>query len=210
MAVAQVCGRNLAREYTSVALTRLKYLLRTSEHEEVRAAALTTLKSLLGDADLSARVLKTLVDWTAPERNTSEKGGSSHTAFLDVFALDDTESSASPVPLLLNAEAEHGEAVRELLREGWQATWRRPEQRERAAEVLGQWCDAAEAGELPGDAVEDVVAVIFSAQVDVMGGELDRLIAGTAPFRTQLRTRLFEVVREMAARGAAASTHSAV
>ncbi|WP_063726693.1 hypothetical protein [Streptomyces sp. RTd22] len=215
LAVAQVCGRRLVREYTSVALTRLKYVLestwkkkeRTAEDEKVRAVALTTLKSLLVDPDLSARVLKTLVDWTTPEKNASEKGEFSRTAFLDVFARDDTESSTSPVPVLLTAEAEHGEAVRELLREGWRATWHRPELRERAAAVLGQWCDAAEAGELPGDAVEEVVAVIFSAQADVMGGELDRLIAGTAPFRAQLRTRLFEVVRETAARRGASSAY---
>ncbi|QLH25612.1 hypothetical protein [Streptomyces sp. Rer75] len=207
LAVAQVCGRRLVREYTSVALTRLKYILRTAEDEKVRAVALTTLRSLLGDTDLAARVLKTLVDWTTPEKNASEKGEFSRTAFLDVFALDDSESSTSPVSLLLTAEAEHGEAVRALLREGWRATWQCPELRERAADVLGQWCDAAEAGELPGDAVEEVVAVIFSAQADVMGGELDRLIAGTAPFRAQLRTRLFEVVRETATR-AATSAHS--
>ncbi|WP_262698685.1 MULTISPECIES: hypothetical protein [Streptomyces] len=215
LAVAKVCGRRLVREYTSVALTRLKYVLestwkkkvRTADDEKVRAAALTTLKSLLGDTDLSARVLKTLVDWTTPDKNASEKAELSRTAFLDVFALDDTESAMSPLPLLLTAEAEHSEAVRALLREGWLATWRRPELRERAAEVLGGWCDAAEAGGLPGDAVEDVVAVIFSAQADVMGGELDRLIAGTAPFRARLRTRLFHVVRETAARRAASSAH---
>ncbi|WAP55061.1 hypothetical protein [Streptomyces sp. S465] len=217
LAVAEVCRRKLAREYTSVALTRLKYVLestwkkkaRTPDAEKVRTVALTTLKSLLGDTDLSARVLKTLVDWTTSEKNALEKLEFSRTAFLDVFALDDSESSTSPVHLLLMAEAEHGEAVRELLRQGWQATWHRAQLRERAAEVLGQWCDAAETGELPGDAVEEVVAVIFSAQADVMGGELDRLIAGTAPFRAQLRTRLFHVVRETAARRAASSAHSA-
>ncbi|MGO4747159.1 hypothetical protein AB4212_00685, partial [Streptomyces sp. 2MCAF27] len=217
LAVVKVCERKLVREFTSVALTRLKYVLestwkkkaRTDEDEKAREAALTVLKSLLGDTGLSARVLKTLVDWTMPENNASEKVELSRAAFLDVFALDDAESSPSPVALLLSTEAEHGAAVRELLRNGWQATWHCPELRERAAEVLGRWCDAAEAGELPGDAVEEIVAVVFSAQADVMGGELDRLIAGTAPFRARLRTRLFHVVRETAARRAASTAHRA-
>lgn len=66
--------------------------------------------------------------------STSAKTDPSRTAFLEVFALGDAESPRAPVHLLLTAETEHGEAARELLREGWQATWHRPELRERAAE----------------------------------------------------------------------------
>jgi hypothetical protein len=207
-AVVEVCGKQLGREYTAVALTRLKYVLNTTRDESVRTAALSVLQVLLRDTDLSARVVKTLVDWTCEKSDTGRQQPSAG-AFLDAFTPVGADSPWAHVRALLSTDETHTQAVRELLRDGWRAVWSRPELRKRAGEVLGGWCDAVEDGELAGDAVAEVAKVVFSAEANLMSGELDPLIGRTTPFRTTMRNLLVRAVREASDRQVVPGTHAA-
>lgn len=196
-AVTAVCRGRFGREYTGIALTRLRYVLDKARVSQVKEVATAALQELLVEPELSARVLKTLVEWT----DAQDADALSRTAFLDVFATSpETDRSEGPASLLLTLGGAHGEMVRHLLREGWRGIWQNHALRAEASAVLGSWCDAAGEGTLPTDAVENVVAAIFTEEADALGDDLDRIIGGGGAFRTQLRARFVDVVRETAVR----------
>ena len=203
-AVVAVCRGRLGREYTSIALTRLKYVLDRARDPQVRQEAECALRDLLTNGLVSARVLQTLVDWGAgPDAAPSRE------AFLRVFVPDTAAGAADPTVALLTAEGPESGVVRELLKHGWRTVWRRPEAREEAANVLGSWCDAADENDLPAAAVEEIVAVVFAEEADSLGDDLDKVIGGASVFRKRLRARFVDVVRETAARRSATDTGQA-
>ncbi|MFG3242154.1 hypothetical protein [Streptomyces sp. NPDC048157] len=204
-AVAAVCKGRLGTEYTSIALTRLRYVLDRARDPQVKDVATAALQELLVDPELSAPVLTSLVEWTG----SHEADGLGRPPFLDVFATPEVDPLRSPAALLLSLDAANGETVRHLLRDGWRGIWRRRDLRAEASAVLGRWCDAASEGILPADAVEDVVAAVFTEEADALGDDLDRIIGGNSSFRTRLRARFVDVVRETAVRRTSGDTDCA-
>lgn len=192
-AVVAVCQGRLGNEYSSIALTRLKYVLDEATDSEVRTSAIDALRAMLLSDGLAARVLKTIVEWA--ESQNARPG--SRSAFLTMFAGTGLASADA----LLTAEGPEGDAVRRLLRNGWRTLWRNPDLRASAADTLGGWCAAADAGGLPADAVEEITAVVFEeAACDALGDDLDKVIGGNSELRKRLRARYVDVVRETAAR----------
>lgn len=156
------------------------------------------LQALLVNPEVSTRVLKTVLGWVA----SGDSEALSRQVFVDVFTHTGSEDTPSVAHVLLTMKGAPGDAARQMLREGWQAVWQQDELRGQSAEVFGSWCDAVGDGLLPADAVEEVVTVVFSAEADALGDELNQLIGGRSPFRTRLRTRFVDIVRERAVRQA--------
>ncbi|MEU8892305.1 hypothetical protein [Streptomyces sp. NPDC048442] len=191
-AVAAVCRGRLGREYTSIALTRLKYVLDSAQESGVRDAAVGALGELLRNADLCARVLKTLVEWMGVQGRDE----ASRAAFLAVLAAPAATDESSLARMFLALDGEHGDAVRQLLKKGWQAAWRCPELRTRASEVLDAWCEAASEGLLPLDAVEEVVSAVFLEEPHALGDDLNKVIGGAGELRARLRVRYVRQIQE--------------
>jgi hypothetical protein len=204
-AVVAVCRGRLGREYTSIALTRLRYVLDRARDPQVRQEAEGALRELLTNELVAARVLQTLVEWGAGQ----DVEAPSRETFLKVFVPDTAAGAADPTVALLTAEGPEGRVVRQLLKQGWRTVWRRPAARGEAANVLGSWCDAADEGDLPAEAVEEIVAVVFTEEADSLGDDLDKVIGGGSVFRKRLRARFVDVVRETAARRSATDTGQA-
>ncbi|MGY1435258.1 hypothetical protein [Streptomyces reniochalinae] len=199
-AVITVCRGKMGKEYPSIALKRMQYVLERESGESIRQEAVTTVAVLLTDPDQGARTLKTLSDWATGD----VPDGRHRTLFLNAFdqsgsALE--ERNTDPALGLLARDGELGQAVQSLLQKGWGAVWASPGLRPRASRVLARWAAAAEAGLLPADAVEAVISAIFAEQADALSDDLDRVIGGEGAFRRQLRGAFVQTVRDRADRG---------
>ncbi|MGP4112122.1 hypothetical protein ACTWP5_14550 [Streptomyces sp. 4N509B] len=192
-AVVALCEKGLGHSYPSIALTRLRYVLDNADDARIRDAAIGVIRSLLGDVELSVRVLNTILRWAAQ----SSRDVPSSEVFVNVFAgMEPTERGAL-VHRLLTMEGERGHAVRQLLGEGWRVAWRCPDLRPRAAEVLKKWGEAVSPEGLPVEAVVEVTASVLPEVNDVLGDEVYKLIGGRSPFHELMRARLVQVMAQM-------------
>ncbi|MFD0032110.1 hypothetical protein ACFVJK_28295 [Streptomyces sp. NPDC127172] len=204
-AVVAVCRGELSTAYTSIALTRLRYVLDRARDPQTTGETVDVLRVLLQHPLLSARVLQALTEWAASADNDAP----SREAFLRVFTPRGTGETWDLPSSLLTAAGRNGRTIRQILQNGLRTLWRRNDARTTAAVILGDWCDAADAGLLPADAVEEIVTVVFAEQADALGDDLDRVIGGATEFRRRLRSRFVDVVRETAARRSASDTGQA-
>lgn len=204
-AVVAVCRGELGTSYTSIALTRLRYVLDRARDPQVIRDAEHALRELLRNPLLSARVLQALAEWAA----SSNSDARSREAFLNVFTPRDSADVWELPQSLLTAAGHNGRAIRHLLRDGWRVLWRSADTRAATAGALGTWCDAADSGRLSADAVEEIVSAIFAEEASALGDDLDKVIGGATEFRKRLRSRFVDVVRETAARRSFSDTGQA-
>ncbi|MCO8308893.1 hypothetical protein [Streptomyces sp. RKCA744] len=208
-AVAEVCGQRFGRDFTQVALNRLRDVLDCANNPGPRDGAMKTLRVLLASPQYMAQTLTALVNWTS-EHSSQEPTGSG-SAFVHLLTVPPTsdegskEEDPAPEPLLVHAlltrEDEDGDAVRLLLRRGWSASWRHPGLRAQAAIALEGWCAGVESGALPQQPFAGVITAIFEVEANALSDDLSRIIGGHSPLRTRLRRQYAEAIHHAVAQG---------
>ncbi|WP_017557073.1 hypothetical protein [Nocardiopsis baichengensis] len=191
-AVLEACRRVFGREYTNVALTRVRYVLDSAPNEDVRRKAHAVLAEMLRESGDPLAVLGAVVAWALSGAEDRPSGS----AFLEMFtgpvpaAPNSGPTSAQAVLALQDVE---GAKARELLRSGWRSVWFGPDSlRGMAHRAAAEWCDAVVGGHLPEEAVFDVLRGV----VDVEGATLGDMtpFIGRDPVRMRLTQRYIDNV----------------
>ena len=161
-AVANACASVFGSEYPHQALTRLRYILESTEDESARNSAISALISLVRSPASRILGLHTIVSW-CEDRSTKEATRNAGRRAL--LAIIDTRTEASPesfqiLKLLSNQESIEEQSIRARLIGGILSIVgdsRDPADTDQIKAILSSWLLSAAKGGLPAEQVVDII-----------------------------------------------------
>ncbi|MEV6038449.1 hypothetical protein AB0L65_45385 [Nonomuraea sp. NPDC052116] len=177
-AVAIACAGLFGRTYTSMALTRIRYILESPGDTGDTGAgreAINALRSLAAEEALTPAVVDAVVKWASHSDDMIN-------VYFDVFGSPSLQPMKSPLEVAFSLAGDSGRAVRNRLLDAWKHIIEQGKHTSRAEEILLNWRQGAEKNHLP---MEPVVNIFLKLR-RVMEPPLKAAITPDGPFKDAL------------------------
>jgi len=175
-AAARACAGSFGIMYTSMALTRIRYVLESTEDGDVEREAIDALRSLAVRETLAPLVVDAVVKWL----DNSDKMSN---VFFEIFGRLAPSHSTSPLEVALSLPRDAVEELLKRLIDAWNHILERGEDLQEAEQALLAWRMGAEEGRLPMDLV---VQTFLKLAPGITNPPIKSVIMRDGPFKDAL------------------------